>query len=379
MLLEAARDRLSRVRAWLRGEHVTAAVLHDPAVVRSLTAVTSPHGWPAALVVTEGRTVAVLFGRDEQPAAVDEQILLAGIRRDGPVVHTREIASAVKTIIAKAAMRGPVAVDVASAPGWLWRLLEDLGAREGVVDAGPELIRLRRHKGPDELAVIRMNIRLAESAYRAAARTIRPDVTELDVYWAMTRAMEEIAGTAVPFGGDFSAGPGGGTRGGPPSARVLEDGDAYVIDLFPSLGGYHGDMCRTFPVGRIRPALAQAVALVDEAIGRAESIIKPGVRTALVDDAVRQVLGRRPDLGGGGYFHMTGHGIGIAAHEAPWLGATSEEAFTIGDVVAIEPGLYADALKGGVRIEDCYVVVEDGLENLCALPRIPFGGDVDEA
>ena len=237
--LEAARDRLGRVREWLYPYRGEAAVLHDPAIVRYLAGTSSGHGWPAALVITREKVSAVLFGREEQAAAVDEQITLPGIRRDGPVAHTKELAAVVERILTMAKIRGPVAIEASSAPVWLWRLLEGMNTRASVVDAGPELIRLRRSKSPEELAAIRLNVRLAEGAYRAAAQVIRPGATELDVYWAGIRAMEDLAGTAVPFGGDFAAGPGGGIRGGPPSKRVLQDGDAYVIDLFPSLGGYH--------------------------------------------------------------------------------------------------------------------------------------------
>ncbi len=42
--------------------------------------------------------------------------------------------------------------------------------------------------------------------------------------------------------------------------------------------------------------------------------------------------------------------------------------FEVGDVITLEPGVYAEALQGGIRLEDNYVVREHGLENLFAYP-----------
>ena len=75
------------------------------------------------------------------------------------------------------------------------------------------------------------------------------------------------------------------------------------------------------------------------------------------------------DAGAGDYFHLTGHGIGLRPHEAPWIATDGDEVFAVGDVLAIEPAIYADDLRGGVRIEDNYVVEAHGLRRLSRLDR----------
>lgn len=363
--------RLTRFREAIDRRGVAAAVLHDPVTIRHLTGAASAHGWPSAVVLSKTEAVGIFFASGEQPAEVDRQIVLKGTRPDRAVHHLAELSEVTFPILQRASDgRAPLGLDAASAPGWLWTLLSQLGIQDRVINLGDEVADLRRCKDPDELAVIRYNVRLAEAGYEAALQTIRPGGTELDVYQAMSEAVNSLAGTSVPMGGDFASGPGGGSRGGSPTRRVLADGDSYVIDFWPHLGDYYADMCRTFTVGEPGPALQDAIELAVEGLRTAESIIKPGVAVAEVDAAVRNVLDRRPDLGGGAYFHPTGHGIGLAPHEAPWLSGENDETFRLGDVIAVEPGLYAESLNGGVRIEDNYLVVEGGVENLCSFPRV---------
>ena len=68
-----------------------------------------------------------------------------------------------------------------------------------------------------------------------------------------------------------------------------------------------------------------------------------------------------------GFFHGSGHGVGLEVHEAPRVSTVDEE-LRPGDVVTVEPGLYYPEV-GGVRIEDLVVVTEDGCINLTDFPK----------
>ena len=68
-----------------------------------------------------------------------------------------------------------------------------------------------------------------------------------------------------------------------------------------------------------------------------------------------------------GYFHATGHGVGLEVHERPGLGRVESEPLVAGDVIALEPGLYRKGY-GGVRVEDLILVTDGGAEVLTDYP-----------
>lgn len=100
--------------------------------------------------------------------------------------------------------------------------------------------------------------------------------------------------------------------------------------------------------------------------------IKPGVRGAAVHRSVQEFFvaqGYPTEQKRGrwtGFFHGTGHGLGLDLHEEPRLSATT---FRPGQVFTVEPGLYYPAI-GGARHEDVVVVIGSGCKRLSrvALP-----------
>jgi Xaa-Pro dipeptidase len=367
---EWAWKRIRRLREEMKASHIDAALIHDPISTKHLLGTTSEFGWPSAALVEPDRVTAIFFATKELDAACDTQIVLRGIRHDRVVKHVDELATALEPVLAAATKNAStIGLAAMTVPAWTINLLTAGGRPWKVVDFSDQLIDLRRAKDPDELAVIEFNVRLSEAAYAAARDAIRPGATEVQVHLAMCRAVSELAGTTVPFGGDFKAGPGGGVAGGPPSDHMLEDGESFVIDFWPWLGGYFSDMCRTFPVGKPSASLKSAIRHTIDCIELVEKSVRPGVPAADVDATIRGFLRRRPELGGDAFRHISGHGLGIAPHEAPWLITQSTDVIRAGDIITLEPGLYAEPLVGGARTEDSYVVTADGLRNLCQFPR----------
>ena len=158
--------------------------------------------------------------------------------------------------------------------------------------------------------------------------------------------------------------------------RVLRAGESLVVDLFPR-GLLFADCTRTFCVGEAPEALAQAHALVREALEASLAAVRPGLRGWTLHERVCRLFEaagfKVPDSNPGnksGYFHLLGHGVGYELHELPSFrksGPGTDE-LAAGDVVTIEPGLYDPAAGWGVRLEDLLVVTRDGARNLTPLP-----------
>jgi len=113
---------------------------------------------------------------------------------------------------------------------------------------------------------------------------------------------------------------------------------------------------------------------VRDAKAAAESALRDGVDGFEVHAGVEKVFERAgfktgPDGGKmTGFFHGTGHGLGLDVHEFPRLGKV-HETIRAGHVVTVEPGLYYPG-TGGVRLEDDVVVTKDGCENLCRMEAV---------
>ncbi len=139
-----------------------------------------------------------------------------------------------------------------------------------------------------------------------------------------------------------------------------------VIDIFPRhlKHGYWGDITRTVVRGNPSPMLKRMYVAVKAAQAAALKHMRPGASCAAVHRAAAEVFTRRgfetrrENERAVGFIHSTGHGVGLAIHEAPSLGA-SRSRLCVGDVVTVEPGLYYPDL-GGIRIEDTVVVTEQG-------------------
>ncbi|MFN0168141.1 MAG: M24 family metallopeptidase [Bryobacteraceae bacterium] len=232
-----------------------------------------------------------------------------------------------------------------------------------IEDAHAAILRLRKKKEEDEIDEIRRSLRLNAVAYRTAREAIEPGLTEIDVYNAMYAALCREAGTSVSFPGDFACGERCVRGGGPPTRRRVERGDLYILDLFPVTAIYAGDTCRTIAVGQPTDLQLKAWERVHGALKLAESKVKPGLAARALYLEAKAYLDE-PEWGEKSFWHHLGHGIGHDGHEAPRLIPGSDEAFEVGDVFTLEPGLYSMAMRGGIRLEDNYVVRENGIENL---------------
>jgi len=174
--------------------------------------------------------------------------------------------------------------------------------------------------------------------------------------------------------------------GGPSSAEpheagkgMLRVGEPIVIDIFPRSKetGYFADMTRTVCIGTPSSELQKMYDTVCEAQKLAIGMVAPGVKGAVIHQAVWDFFeqaGYKTNGKGSlftyaeGFVHSLGHGVGQVVHDLPRLSAKSEDVLQVGDVITIEPGLYYRHI-GGVRLEDMLLVTDDGYRNLTQYPK----------
>jgi len=148
-----------------------------------------------------------------------------------------------------------------------------------------------------------------------------------------------------------------------------------VMDIFPrsEKTGYFGDLTRTVVRGRASARLQEVYALVNEGVRLGHRRLRDGIEGRDVHreiQALFEARGYRTGVKDGrmqGFFHGTGHGLGLQIHEPPSL-STRPSTLRAGHVVTVEPGLYYLGL-GGVRIEDVALVTRTGSRNLTRVPK----------
>jgi Xaa-Pro aminopeptidase len=188
-------------------------------------------------------------------------------------------------------------------------------------------------------------------------RVLTSEILRAEIESAILHAGGLPAGTIVA-GGDQACDP--HERG---SGPLLAD-SLIILDIFPrdAASGYYGDMTRTVVRGRASEEQRRLWDTVREGQAMAMKAMKPGAEGLKIHNEVKQFFtqqGFPTEVRDGqqvGFFHGTGHGLGLEIHEFPRFQKT---VFKPGQVITVEPGLYYPGL-GGVRIEDVAVVTENG-------------------
>lgn len=241
----------------------------------------------------------------------------------------------------------------------------------------------RACKSEEEIGWIRGAVRHTEAALRAGIDRIRAsEVRGGMLYEGAEPLTSEMVRTTIDrtlmdrncLGTDTIVA--GGEQGVDPHDRgsgPLPANSPILLDVFPRdlESRYNGDMTRTVVRGRASDEVKRMFEAVQAAKSAAESVLQDGADGFDVHAAVKKTFedsGFETGLRDGrmvGFFHGTGHGLGLDVHEHPRLG-DAHDVLRSGHVVTVEPGLYYPGV-GGMRIEDDLVVREGGCENLCEL------------
>jgi len=260
-------------------------------------------------------------------------------------------------------------------------IIKDVGARNGRLALGPtvrifvyyglrkdaphlELVNgdvvtdgCRGIKTEKELAYMDLANKITKLAYKEAFKHLHQGMSAFELAGIIRKAHEQmgVSGGGWPQYGPNSAFPHGSTL-----VRDLQEGDAIIVDGGCGVESFRSDVTRTVVYGKPSDKQKRVWEVVKKAQAEALKAVRPGVPCEQIDRAARKVI---EDAGfGPGYKYFThrlGHSIGMEGHEYPYLVKGNKLKLQPGMTFSDEPGIYIYG-EFGVRLEDCFVVTEDG-------------------
>jgi len=359
--------RLNRLRLALQRELFDAlALIPGPTLVH--TAGTSFHLMerPVVLLVTPGSEPPVLILPEFERSKGETSPLRPTLFTYGE--DPAERAPAFAAAVRHAGLAGKrIGVESLRMRFLELRLLEAAAPGASFVAADSLVTELRILKDEAELAAMRRAVRAAEQAFEATVPQLRPGMTEREAASELTlQLLRAGSDSELPFAPIVASGPNSALPHATPTDRRLQRGDFVVVDWGATVDGYVSDLTRTLAFEPVDPELARVHAIVLEANQAGRQAVRPGATCSDVDHAARRVI----EAAGFGpqFTHRTGHGIGMEAHEPPYIRGDNAELLAPGMTFTVEPGIYLTG-RGGVRIEDNVVVTSQRGESLSALSR----------
>ncbi len=235
------------------------------------------------------------------------------------------------------------------------------------VDGGLPLAGLRMQKEPEEVDKMREAARIAQVAMFATLNDLRVGMSEKEIANRLVMHLLKAGSQPqLPFTPIVAIGENSANPHAVPTDRPLQEGDLLLVDWGAGFEGYFSDITRTFTYGEVDPELIKIGEIVLEANQAGREAGKPGVEAGAVDRSARSIISAAGY--GEAFIHRTGHGLGLEAHEPPFIFGDNDLILAPGMTFTVEPGIYLPG-KGGVRIEDDVLVTTNGLESLTDFPR----------
>ncbi len=364
LTLAGSVGRQERFRAMLGAQGLDAAVIADPSDIYYLTGLLLER-FPALLYLERDGGAWLACHTTEGEALVDGRAIyephLLFTSNPDPV---RRLGAAMAGLIDGRRRGGRIGWQQESLPRFLGETIESTVAPAAWAPIDDPFRLLQSRKDADEIELLRKAAACSLAAYAADRATIRPGVNELEVVEAGHRAANLQAGEVIFHGGDYQS----GQLGGFARNRAIQAGELYIVDAWSIYRGYWSDLCRTFSVAEPVALQREVFDLIAAILTEVPDRLKPGMRGTELWHWIDGRLREHPHLRGTGLTHHAGHSVGLRAHEMPDLNRDREGVLEAGNVVSVEPGAYSPELRGGVRLENTFLITETGCETLSEYP-----------
>lgn len=295
-----------------------------------------------------------------------------------------------------------IGITMDAVPAALYKKIQNAFASCSVLDASPLILRQRSIKDQDEMDLLRTAARSFEYVHETVLKFLRPGISELQLSAKILEAVREHGGDSIIRNRrwDASLPPDGLVVSSKNSWRIsghamtvtgkglspslpwgasdttISKGDLVVVDIGLSYRGYHGDVARTYVVGKADSRQQEIFEFVLLLQKTAMSAIKNGVRAKEVyQKTYQKAVELKIEWYFQGYSEMQGnyigHGLGLELDEPPTLQLGSSVVLASGMALAIEPKLIIPEW-GAIELEDDVFVTENGCELISTVPRELF-------
>ncbi|MBI4506910.1 MAG: aminopeptidase P family protein [Chloroflexi bacterium] len=375
-------QRLQELR-WQRTRELMAQEGLHGLLVNSFEPVIYLTSWPrwqflfthryAALFARDGGEPVIFAPEADAPPIVDQELF--DDVRALPTVH-REWPEHFSRAMHDYGLDGGVVGIDPNMLGWLYEQTKQQVKNVSLADAGPFLARLRAVKNPEEIKAYEHTLSIIEGATNTAVRLMKESwgrYSEIDI---VARASEQMLRRGCTRTNLWLA---SGENATPLkrywTEKMVRAGEFALIDGGGSFNGFRAEIARTvWGGGPPSDEQQRAYRAVYDAHQAMRKVLRPGTMTAEVDKACVSVIKEAGFWEHYGGYPYTGHGIGIT-QEPPWITATDLKLnvpLEVGMIVNLEPAIFKKGL-GGIRIEDTYLITEDGYR---VMSRVPYEEDL---
>ena len=244
-----------------------------------------------------------------------------------------------------------------------------------LVDGNLFMHRVRRHKLPEEVYMIREACAIADAVYQTATENVKAGRRECEVASEAMKTLHHYAGEMAHLVSPFVA---SGEHMSPPfrfaTDKIIRSGDIVFIDIGAQWNGYFGDVARTTICGTPSRRQREIYTAVHESLDMGLQRMRPGFTNKQVADEIWKT-GEKYGLKKNWFALSIGHALGTSPNEPPYIGEPDPDSEEIplepGLVFAVEPLIWVPDVigGGGVRLEETVLITEDGHE---VLTRSPF-------